>query len=129
MKFTPQIQLVTKLEEIHAIQAAATKDNHYTMAPTHFWRNSVGEIIGYLSNGIIPVCHFWLRRDSNPRVAFNVIPECEKIVTRRIQAEHLPAYGMIICPPFSPFYKTLESHFGFKPVSENTAIFGKKVSL
>lgn len=129
MKFTPQIQPVTSLEEINAIQAAADKDDHYTMAPTHFWRNNAEEIVGYFSNGIIPVCHFWIHRNTNPRVSRTIINECEKLVAQRIKAEHLPPYGMIVCAPASPFYKTLVPHFGFKPISENTAIFGKRVQI
>ena len=127
MRSETEILSVTSLEEAHAIKAAAEKDNHYVLAPTHYWKDSSGDITGYFSNGIIPVCHFWMRSDSNPRDSFAVVRRCEVLAAERAQAHKLPTYAMIACASKSPFYPMLEKHFGLKQIVNGTTLFGKSL--
>jgi len=124
----PHIIQIKSVEEAEAVSDAAKADNHYVIGPTHYWKDKDGKIQGYFSVGVIPVCHFWMRRDSSPRESLETIKVCEGLVKERIEKEGLPRYGIIACHPESPFYPLLEKHVEVKPIQHGLSLFGKSFS-
>lgn len=47
-------------DDLRALQAAALKDDHLVMAPSHLVRTEDSEIVGYFGIGNIPLLHCWL---------------------------------------------------------------------
>lgn len=120
------IVAVTSLSEVEAVSKAALADNHYALAPTHYWRDEVGEVAGFFSCGVIPVGHFWMRRSAKPRQSMRVIKQCEK-VAQAIYGSGIK-YGMIACQKSSPFHDVLKPHFGYDPIVSDVTLFGVKLS-
>lgn len=116
---------ISSLNEIEEVSQASLADGHYAFAPTHYWRNEAGAVAGYFSAGIIPVGHFWMKRDSKPRESFRMVKACEN-VSREIYGKGI-RYGLIACQESSPFHATLKPHFGYQPVVSNTTLFGVKL--
>jgi hypothetical protein len=123
LRFMLNLHQVTDRNEVEAIKTAASKDNHYTIAPTHYWTNDTDEIVSYFSAGIVPVCHFWMRRDSKPRDSLSTIKECEKIIKALSPYTSATGQAIIACTVESPFYKVLEKHFGYKQLIVDTTLF------
>ena len=118
----PDILPVTDAETYDKVVAAALADNHYALAPTHYWKNSSGEISGYFSNGMLQVAHFWMRRGSRPRDSFNTILACKEIGFTENPIMRKQGKGIICCAESSPFYPFMEKHFNFKPITR-TVLF------
>jgi len=104
------------------VAAAALADDHYALAPTHYWTNENQEISGYFSNGMVQVTHFWQRRGSKPRESVQRILQCKELAktTNPIIRKH--GSGIICCAESSPFYGLLEKHFNFQPLTR-TVLF------
>ena len=120
------IVAVTSLSEVDEISKAALADEHYALAPTHYWRDVNGKVAGFLSAGVIPVGHFWMRRDSKPRDSMRMIKQCQDAATS-IYGSGIK-YGMIACQKSSPFHDKLQSHFGYEPIVSDVTLFGIKLS-
>ena len=112
-----EILPVENRETYLEISKAAAEDNHYVLAPTHYWKYKDGKIAGYYSNGKIPVGHFWMSTKASPRMSYEAIKACEAIG----RASH--EMGMIACAETSPFFPKLESHFGYKPLLKTTLLW------
>lgn len=117
---------VTNLHEVQEISEAALADNHYALAPTHYWRDTVGEVAGFFSCGVIPVGHFWMRRSAKPRQSMKMVKKCEE-VAKSIFGSSI-RYGMIACQKSSPFHDTLKPHFGYDPIVSDVTLFGIKLA-
>lgn len=113
---------VTK-ETFDKVTAAAVADKHYCIAPTHYWENKNGEIAGFFSAGVIPVCHFWMRRDSNPRDSIKAIRACEAFGKANIPFIKETGVGMIACSVDSPFYPVIHKHLGYHELVRDTSLF------
>lgn len=121
----PEVIQVTNTHDVQRVIDAANEDGHYVIAPTHYWVNRNNEVRGYFSAGIVPTCHFWMHSSSTPFESKEVIDQCIKIGKQFATATGQLKYGMIACQPTSPFFTKLERHFGFKPIVQNTTLFGK----
>ena len=113
---------VTK-ENFDKVTAAAVADKHYCIAPTHYWKNKQGEIAGFFSAGIIPVCHFWMKRDSKPKDSLAAIRACEKFGQEHIPFIRETGVGIIACSVESPFYPVLHKHLKYKELVTDTSLF------
>ena len=113
---------VTKLT-FDAVTAAARADGHYCIAPTHYWKNKQDEIAGFFSAGVIPVCHFWMKRDSHPKESLAAIRACEKFGKENIPFIRDTGVGIIACSVDSPFYPVLHRHLGYKELVTDTSLF------
>lgn len=119
----PEIFQVTNKLDYDRVCAAALADNHYALAPTHFWTDKHGEISGYFSNGRLQVCHFWMRRDSTPRKSYETILACKDIGKATNPMIAKQGQGIIACASDSPFRPKLERHFKFKPIGVTELFF------
>ena len=120
------IVAVTNLHEVEEVSKAANADGHYALAPTHYWRDTVGDVAGFFSCGVIPVGHFWMRSTARPRESMLMIKKCEKVAASVFGSSI--RYGMIACQKSSPFHDKLEKHFGYHPVVTDATLFGIKLS-
>lgn len=123
-----EVKQISAVEQVGQIIEAASADGHYVCAPTHYWTDEHGNVAGYFSSGILPVTHFWMRRDSKPRESLTKVRECVEIMRRQVAFTGGMQIGMIACKPNSPFHPTLEKHFGFKKGISGTDLFSVDLS-
>ena len=121
----PEIFQVTNKLDYDRVCAAALADNHYALAPTHFWTDKHGEISGYFSNGRLQVCHFWMRRDSTPRKSYETILACKDIAKATNPMIARQGQGIIACAESSPFFPFMERKFKFKPITRTVLFLGE----
>lgn len=107
---TISLYMVNSLEDVKDVMAASEADNHYCLSPTHFFKKN-NKIVGYYSNGAIPVTHFWAdRKNLTPRESYNMISACIHIARSTLKSP----IGIVCCAKTSPFYPHLEEHFNMR---------------
>lgn len=106
----PKILPVETKEEFDAVVKAAALDKHYCLAPTHFWKDSHGEIVGFFSNGIIPVTHFWMKRSSSHTESCKAVLACERLA-KQLPFVEKTGVGIIACAASSPFFPIVSKRY------------------
>jgi hypothetical protein len=104
------------LRELHA---AASRDNHGVLAPTHCILKN-GEIVGYLSVGGIPLVNLWLdSQQVKARDTLEVMAKGEDMA-REMGWEHY----ITPCDPKSPLYRFV-SKLGYQVLGSATFLLKK----
>jgi hypothetical protein len=70
-------------QDIEPLQAAAARDNHRVLAPTHIATKD-GQIVGYVSMGAVPVTHVWMdTQQVRARDSLSVLTTIENLASIR----------------------------------------------
>jgi hypothetical protein len=99
----PTLRRLAGQADLDAVQAAATRDDHVVLAPTHVVVRG-GDIVGYGSLAAVPMLHVWL---DSQRVKAR-----ESAMLLNMAEGILSAQGLrnviVPCDPRSPFHPYME---------------------
>lgn len=117
----PSIYPVKTQDDLNAVAAAAAKDNHLTLYPTHYIKKD-DEITGYLSVCVIPIVSAWMHT--------KLMKPIDSIIALSVAENMARAQGhkyvFEILNKESPFNAIAEKHLGLTKLAD-ISIWGKSL--